>query len=226
MIKKIIKKRISDEVLAQMERQIIDGDWKSGDKIPAEMELTKLFGVSRVSVREAIHRLVGMGVLSIKRGEGTFVNQVMPSDYFKSLLPALMIDDVSLFEILEFRKIVEIQSAYLAAQKRDDKDIKILEDILNQMKNKSIKVKEFAKFDLDFHTQIAISTHNTIIIRVNAILHDLLETAMDEIVKATGFEDGIYYHKKMLSAIKDKDEILAQDIMKEHIQKTIEKMKI
>ena len=86
----IEKKRVSDEVFEQMKNNIVSGEWAPGARIPGELELVELFQVSRVSVREAIHRLVGMGVLTIRRGEGTFVSEILPSDYF---VPAAYLDD-------------------------------------------------------------------------------------------------------------------------------------
>ena len=127
-------KRKSDEVLEQMKGNIISGEWAPGEKIPGEIELTQMFEVSRISIREAIHRLVGMGVLLIKRGEGTFVTEALPQESFNDFLPYLMIQRPSLTEILEFRAIIEIESARLAAIRADEKDINELSKMLECMK--------------------------------------------------------------------------------------------
>ena len=69
IIKPIKRKDISEEVLEQLKYNIISGAWPPGTKIPSELELAKLFNVSRVSIREAIHRLMGMGVLTVRKGD-------------------------------------------------------------------------------------------------------------------------------------------------------------
>lgn len=224
-IKSIERRSINDELLDQIKDQIISGNWIPGEKIPGEIELTRRFGVSRVSIRDAIHRLIGMGLLLVKRGEGTFVTEIMPKDYFSSLLPFLMIERGHLLDILEFRSIIEVQSAGLSAQRATKKDIELLEQIIVRMNDKRGESIEFAAEDLNFHTAIAISTQNSIIIRVNAIIHDLLKVAMEKIVNTTGYEGGLYYHKKILTAIKENNGELAMELMKAHINVTIEKMK-
>lgn len=224
-IQPIKKKSISNEVLDQIKDQIISGEWAPGTKIPGEIELTQMFGVSRISVREAIHRLVGMGVLTVRRGEGTFVTEMLPQEYFNSLLPMLMIEGASLLEILEFRAIIEIQSARLAALRADEEDIKRMEEILKRMEQNQNDFGKFALEDLNFHTAIALATRNKVLIKVNAIIHDMLKTAMEEIVNVSGSKGGLYYHSRLLEAIRNRDDKTAAEIMQVHIDVTIERIR-
>jgi GntR family transcriptional repressor for pyruvate dehydrogenase complex len=224
-IKAIKKKRVSDEVFEQMKEHIISGEWAPGEKIPGEFDLAELFGVSRVSVREAIHRLVGMGVLSIRRGEGTFVNKVLPHNYFNSLLPVLMIEGASLFDMLEFRSIIDVESARLATHRANDRDISRMSEFIEMMEKSKGNNKSFAEADLHFHTAVAMAAHNSVIIKVNAIIHDMLKKSMEEIVDITGFEGGLFYHRKILDAIKNRDEKAAVALMTEHIRVTIDKIR-
>ncbi len=220
----IKQSKISDEVLTQMKEHIISGDWAPGTKIPGELKLKELFGVSRVSVRDAIQRLVGMGILVIRRGEGTFVSEVLPKNYFNALLPILMIDGAGIMEILEFRAMVEIESSRLAAVRASEEDLVRLYEILERMKSCKGNQRLFAVEDLNFHTALALASHNGVVVKVNAILHDMLKHTMEEIVQLTGFEGGILYHGKILEAIKNKDEKLAAELMKEHIKVTADKV--
>jgi GntR family transcriptional repressor for pyruvate dehydrogenase complex len=224
-LNQIQKRSVSDEVLEQMKNQIISGEWEPGTKIPGEHVLTDLFGVSRVSVREAIHRLVGMGILNVRRGEGTFVSEILPGDYFSSLLPVLMIERDDLADILEFRAAVEVKSAELAAQRATSDDIRRLEEIIDRMRSKQGDHPEFAREDLNFHTALALASHNSVILKVNAIIHDMLKLAMEKIVEVSGFEGGLYYHGQILEAIKRKDSETAVKMMEEHIAATIERMR-
>ncbi|HAA25445.1 MAG TPA: FadR family transcriptional regulator [Ruminiclostridium sp.] len=219
----IKQKRVSDEVFEQMKEHIISGEWAPGKKIPSELELVELFGVSRVSVREAIHRLVGMGVLTIRRGEGTYVNEVLPEHYINTLLPILMIESASLSETLEFRAIMEVESARLATRNADEQDIARMEKAIKVMEKNKGNNREFAAADLNFHVAIAMATHNSVIIKVNAIIHDMLKKIMEEIVDITGYEGGLYYHRRILEAIKNRDENAAVKTMREHISATMDK---
>lgn len=223
-ITSIQQKRIGDEIFEQMKEHIISGQWAPGKKIPGELELAKLFGVSRVSVREAIHRLVGMGILTIRRGEGTFVTEMLPENYLNALLPVLMIEGASLSEMLEFRAMMEVESTRLASRRATEQDIKHMTEIIQNMEKSRGHNLDFAAADLNFHTAMAMATHNSVIIKVNAIIHDMLKKSMQEIVGITGYEDGLFYHGKILEAIKKRDTDTAVNLMREHIHVTIEKV--
>ncbi len=224
-IRPVQKRKVVDEVLEQMKEQILSGNWSPGTKIPGEMELTRIFGVSRVSIREAIHRLVGMGILSIRHGDGTYIAEILPKDYFNALLPALLIESVSMIELLEFREMLEVESARHAASRATDEDIARMRDILQAMKRAEGDHLRFAIEDLNFHTALALATHNSVIVKVNAIMHDMLKKAMEEIVVKTGFEDGMHYHACILEAVGKKDVALATKLMREHIQHTMERVR-
>jgi GntR family transcriptional repressor for pyruvate dehydrogenase complex len=224
-IKPINQKNISDEVLDQIKENIISGEWAPGTKIPGELDLSKMFNVSRVSIRQAIHRLVGMGILNIKRGEGTFVSEVLPRDYFSTLLPVLMIETDSLIEMLEFRAVMEIESARLAAIRANDEDIKRMEEIIANMGKSKKDYKKFALEDLNFHTALSLATHNSVVARVTEIMHEVLKSSMEQIVRLRGFQAGLLYHRRILDAIINKDAEAAADIMREHIETAINDIK-
>jgi GntR family transcriptional repressor for pyruvate dehydrogenase complex len=220
----IRQKRISDEVFEQMKEHIFSGEWGTGKKIPGELELAEQFGVSRVSVREAIHRLVGMGVLTIRRGDGTYVSEVLPENYLNALLPVLLIEGASINEMLEFRAMIEAESARLASRRANSEDLGRMSEVLAVMEKCKGNVSDFAAADLNFHTAIAMAAHNSVIIKVNAIIHDMLKKTMEEIVGITGYEDGLFYHKKILEAIRNRDEEGAVSLMREHISVTVNKV--
>ncbi|NLN41216.1 MAG: FadR family transcriptional regulator [Clostridiales bacterium] len=219
------KQSVSDQVFEQIKQQIISGKWAPGEKIPSELELAKMFDVSRVSVREAIHRLIGMGVLYVRRGEGTYVSEMLPEDYFNALLPILMVERSNLIEMLEFRSILEVESIKLACSRANEDDISRLQKTIANMKKNRGDNRKFAAEDLNFHLALAIATHNAVIVKVNAIIHDMLKAAMEKVVELTGFDKGIYYHEKILDALINRDENAATELMREHIEVTMEKIR-
>lgn len=223
-IKAIRQTRISDEVFEQMKEHILSGEWGPGKKIPGELELAQLFDVSRVSVREAIHRLVGMGVLTIRRGDGTYVSEVLPENYLNTLLPVLMIEGASLAEMLEFRAMIETESVRLASRRATQEDLDRMAEAIAVMKKNTGSVREFAAADLNFHFAVAMAAHNAVLIKVNAIIHDMLKKTMEEVVGLTGYEGGLFYHERILEAIRNRDEQAAVSLMREHIDVTINRV--
>ncbi len=223
-INKILKVKISDEVMEQMKGNIITGEWAAGNKIPSEMDLVDLFGVSRISVRNAIHQLVGMGLLVIKRGEGTFVNDAIPAQYFNILLPLLMVEKPSIVDVFEYRCILESKSAALAAKRASKKDIKTLEEICDKLKGTK-DYDTYIKFDVAFHSVIASATRNSVIIKITAILADILRSTMREAVEFVGIEKGNYFHSELCKAIKKKDIKLSEKLMNKHVSSSLEVVK-
>lgn len=224
-ISKISKQMISEEIMIQMKDNIISGEWLPGKKIPGEMELSSLFGVSRISVRYAIHQLVGMGLLLSKRGKGTFVTENVSAQYFSILLPYLLVERPSIIEVFEYRYILEGKVAALAAERATPEDIKILEDIYQKIGEYKEDYDESAKYDLMFHTMIASMTRNSVVIKIMSILYDILKSTMRQAMEFTGLEVGRHYHSKVLEAIKNKDPKTAEEFMAKHVSSSLEIVK-
>lgn len=222
-LKPIKKANITEQVFEQLKQQIIAGNWKPGDKIPSENELSEIFQVSRVTVRQALQKLTALGLLETKTGEGSFViNSLGP--VMNTMVPLAYLGERSLLEVLEFRKVIETESTALAAKKATEEDIAQLESILSQMTRYKNDKKYFAKLDLDFHYKIAEMTRNDLVISTHTILKDILGVSMKGIVDLLGYETGLYYHRQLIDAIKMKDEVLAKKVMSEHMDETSRKV--
>ena len=224
-INKISKLKISEAVLEQMKNNIISGEWCTGQKIPGEMELASLFGVSRISVRQAIHQLIGMGILVVKRGEGTFVNKNIPAQYFNILISYLMIEKPNIIEVFEYRCILEGKVAALAAERATTEDIKMLDEVYQKLSNIKNNYDESAEYDLLFHAMIASLTKNAVIIKIMSILYDVLKSTMREAMEFRGIEKGPFYHLKILEAIKNRDSAMAEEYMNKHVAGSLESIK-
>lgn len=74
--KPIKRRRVSDEIFEQIRDLIFRGRLKPGEKVPPERELASVFGASRPSVKEAINRLVSLGLVVQRQGRGTFVSSI------------------------------------------------------------------------------------------------------------------------------------------------------
>ena len=220
----IKKSNISNQVFEQLQESIIKGEWLPGAKIPSENELTKIFEVSRISVRAAIQRLISLGLLESRRGDGTYVKELSAGIFMNSLIPLLMLDKISTLQVLEYRKIMEIGTVELAAERATTEDIERLENIYNEMNNVKDDPELFPKNDLEFHLILAEITRNPVIIKANNVIKDFLTASMDEVTKKLGPQYGLYYHKKIIDAIKAKDSKLAKEVMEEHLLTTIERI--
>lgn len=214
----IIYKSITDKIMNK--------EWLPGMKISSENQLSNEFSVSRMSVREAIEKLVALNVLTKKQGEGTFVNELTPSIYLNQLIPMIMLEEDNIIDILEFRKIIEIESASLCAQKCNEEIVQELEKYYEDMyMNNTEKPEVFPYADFKFHMTIAKGTGNSLLLKVNTILTDLLKFHQQVLNQSLGADDGVNGHRKILDAIKARDSELAAIFMRRHIDSAISRLK-
>ncbi|ARE86457.1 FadR/GntR family transcriptional regulator [Clostridium formicaceticum] len=216
------KKKVntSEIVYRAIEEKLFNKEWTSGMKIASENQLSQELGVSRMSVREAIEKMVALNVLTKRQGEGTFVNELSPSIYLNSLVPMLLLDKDNLLDVLEFREVIEADSARFCAERCDDSTIKILEECYQVMYDNNDTSEAFANADYQFHMEIAKASKNSLIIKVNSILTDIWKFQQNEINRYLGPERGVKEHKKILDAIKERDPELAALFMKRHVART------
>lgn len=215
------KTRVRMQVFEQMKNQILQGVWKPGDKIPSENELSKLMGVSRISVREALQQLVALGLLETKHGEGTFVKKLAADLYVSSLIPMMFLSKNDIIDVLEYRRIMETGAVGLAVERSDANDIAELRELLRGMRESKDDLEKFAVYDLGFHLTLARMTRNPIIIKINHIIKDILSSCMMGTLSPPGAESGLDYHTRILEAIERRDKEQAQGLMEELIDDVI-----
>ncbi|WP_291637314.1 FadR/GntR family transcriptional regulator [Clostridium sp.] len=223
-IKPIKQNNISNQVFEQIKAEIASGEWPPGSRIPSENEFVKMFNVSRVTVRNALQRLIALELLEIRQGDGTFVREFSADMYMNSLMPMLFLESTEVLQVLEFRKIIEIETGALAVERATEEDIEKLEVIYGKMEKYKNDTEKFSAEDLNFHMALAEATKNSLVIKVNYIIKDILSVSMIEIVRNLGVTDGLYYHKLIIEAIKDRDIEKVKKTLKDHIVTTIEKV--
>lgn len=216
-VKPIQRVSISDQVCEQIKEMILDNTLKPGQKIPSETELAESFGVSRVSIREALLKLTAIGLLESRFSGGTYVKEVGADIYMNAILPAAYVGENSILEVLEFRQVMEAKQAGLAARKATAEDVERLEQLIVNMEKEAGNLEAFAEADLRFHVELAQITHNSLLIACMHMIQEVLGKSMVKLVKVRGFDSGIRDHKKILEAVRSNDERRAMELMDEHI---------
>lgn len=157
--------RLSEEVSGDLRQRITQGELKPGDRLPTEKVLGEAFGVSRAVVREAIARLKADGMIETRQGSGTFVVDTPKSinlRFWKGAGPEL--DELR--DIFELRAMVEGAVAELAAQRRDEQDLKAMAEQLQAMDDALAGGYDGTEADDNFHIAMARATHNSYIGRL------------------------------------------------------------
>ena len=127
MPNKVQVPRISDAVASTLERRILEGSLKPGDRLPPERELALEFGVSRPSLREAIQKLASKGMVQSRQGGGTYVTAVLEASFFDPWQEMMGSYPNLREDMLEFRRMIEGQAAEWAAERATDADLQRLD---------------------------------------------------------------------------------------------------
>ncbi|GAA2375263.1 FadR/GntR family transcriptional regulator [Nonomuraea africana] len=151
-----------DQVIDQLKEQITSGSWQMHGKIPTETVLAEQLGVGRNTVREAVRALTHAGLLECRQGDGTYVRAT--SELSGAMLRRLR--QAEQLEILEVRRALEVESARLAATRRTDDDIMLIEARLAERDRawEAGDPEAFVESDLAFHMAVVHATHNLVLI--------------------------------------------------------------
>lgn len=226
--------RLAFKVAQQIIASIKEGEYKPGERLPAERELAEKMGVSRGPLREALSSLQVANIIITKNGAGTFVNEIIPSkrNAFKALASAL--SDQSPIDILEVREPIEVKAALLAAENRTEKNIVEMTNALEKLKKLIRSGNDPKEADMEFHLAIAKATNNTVLEKTMELIFSLMdkdfwETVMENLsVKVyqneKEIEEYIMIHEEILKAVIDKNKEKAQLLMKLHINDQIDSL--
>lgn len=216
-IKPIRRPSMGEMVCEQMKEYLLDGRWKAGDKIPSENELAQSFGVSRVTIREALLRLTSVGLLESRFAGANYVREITPGLNMAALVPAAYIDAKSYLEVIEFRQVVEAKTAGLAARRGDKRDVAELEEILERMHKYKDDPARFTAEDLEFHITLSRMSGNSLFIESMKAIQGVLESAIFRTVEAQGNREALMYHRAIIDAVASRDEKSAMRLTEEHV---------
>ena len=221
-IQRIKAESLRAQVYTALKEKIMQGDWQEGEKLPSEHKFCTMFGVSRVTIRAALQQLEILGLVETKHGGGTFVKNFSISRNVDTLHPLIQMQkNQDLITVMEYRKIIEKGTVGLAKEKINSEDFIALEKTYGIMNNESCSIDNFINADFAFHYQLALISKNPMIIKVHELLHEILFTAMHDIVHLAG-RSGQVYHRKLIDALKTGSKEECEMLMEQHIEKNIE----
>lgn len=164
----IEKESIVNKVVKEITDAIIKGELKPGDKIPTEIELIETLNVGRNSIREAIKILSALGILEIRRGDGTYITKTIMPSILDPLIYSIIIEQSSSDEIFELREALEEDILELAVEKATEEDIDTLRVILDQSQKafENNDIRLVAELDLKFHFALIEMARNPLLGRI------------------------------------------------------------
>lgn len=151
---------LTDQAIEQIKAMIVRGDLAPGDRLPPEKELADRLGLSRNSLREAVKALDLIGVLDVRRGDGTYVTSLDPGLLLEAVSFVLDLhDDTSLLDVFAVRRVLESHAAGLAAQWASAADLDALDAELHSVEA-ATEVATLVEHDVRLHRLIAQASGN------------------------------------------------------------------
>src|SRR5438105_475922 len=212
---------LSDEIVQQITGLISRGILTPGSRIPSEKQLCLQFAVSRTSVREALRSLSVMGILEPHAGEGTYVSGDSSRYLEKTLQWSLLLDRKMVDDLIETRLTLESETAFLAAQRAGQEDVRQIEAEIQGMEQSANQPDNYLNFDLRFHVAIARASRNSILYQLLGMIRGYLQTWIKETLSAPPARDSelratksIDEHRIILEALNNGDAEGARRTMK------------
>lgn len=221
---KINQERVSDSVIAQIERLILRGVLRPGERLPAERELSDKMGVSRPSLREAIGELQARGLLTARAGSGIYVADVLGSAFSEPLIQLFSSHEEALFDYIAFRRDLEGMAAARAARMASETDLKVIETVFKKMEQAHGKRNpaEEAALDAEFHMAIVEASHNVFMLHMMRSMFEMLRAGVfynrQVMFKVRTTREALLdQHRKILDALKAHDPRAARLATEEHL---------
>lgn len=216
--------RISEIIVEQIRLLMRQGQLKPGDRLPPERDLCERFGVSRVTVREALRMLESAGLVEIRVGArgGAFVTAPSSNRVGEGLADLLTLSVISAADVTEVRLILEVGIVPLVCERATEEDLAELEKIC-QRSEAALRAGDYTMdMSLEFHAAVAQATHNPALVMLvesfrGPILMSLKEAR--EVAPEMG-RLGTKEHERFVEAVRRRDADDATRIMREHLART------
>lgn len=220
--------KLADRATHQLQSLIVGHAFRPGDRLPSERELGQRFGVSRTVVREALRALSTKGLVEVRDGAGAYVRA--PSTELVSELLGICVShmetgDVTSGHILEMRRILEIEMAELAAQRRDARDLGELEKLIGLAAGQRSRA-EWAKIDYEFHDAVAVASKNPLFPIVLRSISEVLMRARLLGVRLPDYQaKSLHHHRNVYEAIRAGSSEKARAAMADHLREAEQTMR-
>jgi DNA-binding FadR family transcriptional regulator len=220
LLRKITGQSKCDMIVENIISLIAKKVYKSGDKLPTEGEFAEQFGVSRVTVRESFKMLRMMGIISIRQGEGTFVNSLDIGTVMRPLLSLVVFDQLSVNQLYEARKVVEMGTVSLATKNRTPEDIEFLRELNAKTETavNNLDCDSFTEFDTQFHLKICEIAGNFVLQATYSMIKDILKYYIAESSRLdSAMANSLIHHKFIVNFMDAGNEEEAKLMMQKHI---------
>jgi GntR family transcriptional repressor for pyruvate dehydrogenase complex len=219
-LKPVTRQTLGQQVATQLAAMVTSGRWRTGERLPPEMELCKTLHIGRSTLREALKSLAFVGLVQMRHGEGTFVAQGTDHLLDRILAKGLIRSEKAVADVCETRLILETELAALAAERITASEAATLTSLVERMgQHLEAKDSSFEDLDLEFHLQLAACSKNQVLQQLMKPIRGLV---FEWIVKSQQFPglrlNAHRQHQAILQALVQRKPEKARKAMREHLE--------
>jgi GntR family transcriptional repressor for pyruvate dehydrogenase complex len=205
-------------VVEQLREKILNGAFEPAGFLPAESALARHLLVSRPVVREAMRVLSAQGLVEVSQGRRARVLPADPRASADTLNCLFARSKMSALDLIELRRVLEVEIAALAAERATEEDLRALEQVTETLKaaKASGKLEPAVEADVAFHQRLAQATGN----RAFALLMQTMSSLLLDSVRRTASRCPPDVHQPVLEAVRRHDVQKARKAMYWHIWET------
>ncbi len=214
-----VKARVIDRIRGLIERRSL----RPGDRLPTEREMAEEFKVSRPTVRSALQSLSAMGVVSSRKGAGTFIQGGPPTLGGEPLRLLADLHDFTSEEMFEARGALEVAAAGLAATRATASQREQMATELAGMFGALDAPEAFLAHDIRFHRSVAAASNNAVLGALVEMVSSLVwERRRKTIEGADDLRESAEMHRGIFDAIRARQAAKARTAMALHLRLAIE----
>ncbi|MGE5704612.1 MAG: FadR/GntR family transcriptional regulator [Clostridia bacterium] len=219
MLPSAAERKVYEEILLQIQDLVNQNNLRPGDKLPSERDLCETLNVGRSSVREALRALELLGLIETRRGEGTFLKHYRHNRLIDILGMFVLRDVKTKKDLVEMRKLMEIDAVRLACKRATNKHFDEMERLLQASEERISNGEVPTEEDYQFHRVICRSSRNSVLHRIWAPLVEYSESVRSESLSREGrAKAALEEHRGIMEAIRAGDEETAVERMLKHLE--------
>ncbi|WP_179283981.1 FadR/GntR family transcriptional regulator [Bordetella genomosp. 10] len=219
------KRRLYEAVFETLASEILTNVLPPGSALPVDMVLSQRFAVSRTVIRETIQVLASVGLVDVRHGAGTYVNDSQHWDLLdphllnligKTGTIGLLIDD-----LLDIRRMFEVEATGLAAKRATRQEVDELQALVDRMRDPAATEQDHLDLNLEFHSLLVQASHNRILRGLREQLRGVLSVMMNARQSQADAEMRIVstaMHQMIVDSIRERRPDRARAVMLAHVQ--------
>jgi GntR family transcriptional repressor for pyruvate dehydrogenase complex len=195
---------VVSRAIARIKDALLRKDLRPGDYLPSETELTKTLGIGKSSVREAVKMLQAMGVVEVRRGQGTVVRRHPGPDYISPLVFQLIMEAGYPDDLIELRLMFEPAFSVMAMERATAEDHERIRKAMERLERSVRSGTPAAEDDIAFHLAILKATKNPLVIRIGETIFQLFKPSISVSMQHIASR-AIQDHRRIFDALRSGD---------------------